>query len=83
MFPLLTTALILVRSAEAVMKYQFLEAVMEVHIVLSSCEILTFPFWTVAAMYLKSADTQIPIQFFNPADAIAFQLAPLSTDWYK
>jgi len=48
-----------------------------------SCDIQILPLLTVAAIWVKSEDTQIPPQLFDPADVIAFHVPPLFSDWYR
>ena len=48
-----------------------------------SCDTHGDPLNDVAAIFVKSADTQMPCQFLLPAAVIWVQVDPSSSDWYS
>jgi len=47
-----------------------------------SCDTQGKSFHSVAAICVKSAETQMPCQFLDPAVVIALQVVPSFSDWY-
>ena len=85
MLPLYTTATNNEKSAVAAMYCQPLlpAEVSSLHDAPLSCDTQIAPPDTVAAICVKSADTQMPTQFLDPATVIWLQVVPLFSDWYR
>ena len=85
MLPPFTAATSIEKSAVAAICRQFLlpAEVSPLHDVPLSCDTNIAPFFTVAAICVKSADTQMPLQYFDPAAVIWLQVVPSFSDWYR
>ena len=85
MLPLYTTATKIEKSAVAAIQNEFLPPaeVISLHDAPLSCDTHGYPPHTVAAICVKSAETQMPLQLLAGAAVIWFQVVPSSSDWYR
>ena len=85
MLPPVTTATSIEKSAvAAIYRHILLPAeVSSLHDAPLSCDTHGYPPHTVAAICVKSAETQMPIQSLDPAAVILLQVVPSFSDWYR
>ena len=85
MLPNCTSATSTEKSAVAAILLQPLlpAEVSSLHDAPLSCDTQGYPPFTVAAICVKSAETQMPVQLLVPAAVIWLQVVPLFSDWYR
>ena len=83
--PPFTAATSIEKSAVAAIYIQTLlpVEVSSLHDVPLSCDTHGYPLYAVAAICVKSAETQMPSHFLTGAAVIWLQVVPLFSDWYR